>query len=162
MAEIPNLTGLSPAQLAVLKAVFGSVQKILQGLELKMADGSMVSVPPDMILLTAITAVLTGAQHWDVSAKDLLGNHMATTCHTEEEAHLAVAAAFEGRRKAEAASGVAHGPETASVAKRPCPLCGGEFPGVDPAHDPDGSARVIALRAWEKRRRGNKKNGGTS
>ncbi len=63
-----------------------------------------------------------------------------------------MAAAFAGRRKAEAASGVAHGPETASVTKRPCPLCGGEFPGVDPAHDPDGSARATALRAWERRR----------
>ena len=35
---------------------------------------------------------------------------------------------------------------------RPCPNCGGEFMGLDPAHDPSGSAAAEARRVWEEKR----------
>lgn len=108
---MPNLTGLEPTQLVVLKAVFDDVQHTLQSVELRMAAGALPAVPPDMILLTAISAVLTGAKHWDVPATDLLSNHLASACQTEQEALDAVKLAFAGRLAAEALSGVSHGPE---------------------------------------------------
>lgn len=106
----PNMTGMDPAQLEALKGVFKEVQDVLARYELAVAAGLKIAVPPDMVLLTAITAVLTGAARWDVAKSDLLANQLATVCGTEEEARLAVALAFEGRRKAEAATGVSHAP----------------------------------------------------
>jgi hypothetical protein len=113
--QIPNMTGLDPAQLIVLKGVFNDVQQVLKRYELQVAAGALPAVPPDMVLLTAMSAVLTGAKHWDMPAKDLLSNQLAVFCFTEDEAHLAVHAAFEGRRKAEEASGVSHGPPAGST-----------------------------------------------
>lgn len=109
--NMPNMTGLDPAQLHVLKTTFEDVQKVLQSLERRMAAGALPAVPPEMILLTAITAVLSGAKHWDVPGKDLLSNHLASACETEAEAVEAVKLAFAGRAAAEALSGVSHGPE---------------------------------------------------
>jgi hypothetical protein len=41
---------------------------------------------------------------------------------------------------------------TARTGPKPCPNCGGEFQGLDPAHDPDGMATAEARRAWEEKR----------
>lgn len=164
--QIPNMTGLDPEQLMVLEEVFKRTQRILQDIELRMAAGALPAVPPDMIVLTAMSAVLSGAKRWEVPAKDILSNHLAASCETEAEAHVAVSEAFDGRRKAEEASGVSHGPpERAAevfggddllpiVVTRPCPICGGAFKELDPAHDPTGSANETARAAWEKRRAG--------